>query len=104
MYLILKLISILSIVTIYNIQETKCGDDFARLNYNILDDLIAKYYPRNEDNELADNQLFAGQISDDDELKVSPIFLKFFSILFINALNCKFSQSEIVLVKHTICI
>lgn len=80
----LKLISFwpfLLIVTICNIQQTKCGDDFSRLgpySYNILDNLLAKYYSKNDDSELIDpnNQILQDQLSDDIEFRVSNFKIK----------------------------
>lgn len=72
----LKLISILLFVTIYNAQQSECGDDLSRLGpfgYNILDDVLAKYYSRNGDLSDPANQLLEPVQEDDMDFKVSLI-------------------------------
>lgn len=69
-----RLIAILVFVTIHNVQQSDCGDDFSRLaGYNLLDDVLGKYYAKNdEDSQLLEpgNQLF-DQVPDEMEFKVS---------------------------------
>jgi len=67
-----QLIAILVFVTIHNVQQSECGDDFSRLaGYNLLDDVLGKYYAKNdEDSQLLEtgNQLF-DQVPDEMEFK-----------------------------------
>lgn len=75
MSLIWRLIAILLFVTIHNIQQSDCGDDFSRLGgYNLLDDVLGKYYSKNDEDSLLEpgNQLF-DQVPDEMEFKVSAI-------------------------------
>lgn len=71
-----RLIAVFLFVTIYNIQRSDCGDDFSRLaGYNLLDDVLGKYYSKNDDDSQlldASNQLF-DQNRDEMEFKVSVI-------------------------------
>jgi len=65
--MLFKLISILLFVTICNVQQSKCGDDLG-FGYNILDDVLAKYYSRNNDGEFSD-QLLDPTVQDESEFK-----------------------------------
>lgn len=75
MFSFLNLISILLIVTIYDVQQSHCGDDFSRLGpfgYDFVNDLLAKYARNNEADPLSDsNNQLLDQVSDQIEYKVS---------------------------------
>ena len=68
-----RLIAVLVFVAIHNIQQSDCGDDFARLaGYNFLDNVLDKYYSKgDDDSQLLEpgNQLF-DQVPDEMEFKV----------------------------------
>lgn len=100
MFSFTKLFTVLIVVTvIYNTQETKCGDEFNKLGplgYNIIDNLLAKYYSKSDNSGLNDdpnNQLLQDQILDYAEYKVS------YFICFFKYIKMHFKKINFIIIR-----